>query len=844
MSLTFRRKIIFGGALFFLIVLVLVDHCFTLEKKFVTVNNKSESKLLPNEWFYRQRAFPMGKIDHKAHKDAIMSLTRQNKYFSTNEWNFCGPDNIGGRITDIEVTENTFYVGTASGGIFKTNDLSNWDPIFDSVGMLSIGDLEIAPTDTTIIYAGTGESNGGAGSQAGGSIGVFKSTNSGLNWNFIGLESSGSIGKIIVNPKDPDVCYVAAMGPICEDGGDRGVYKTINGGETWEQVLWINDSTGFIDLAMHPTHCDTIYAAAWQRQRSLNYINYGGAASGIYRTYDGGQTWDELNNGLPDTAGRIGIAIAPSSPNFLYAYVTNSQTHFIEGIYKSNDYGDSWIKKGTDGIYDAPYNWFFGRIYVDPTDHHEVYIGALAMHKTTDGGSTWFNIFDGVHVDQHALAFDPVNPENVYIGNDGGFYYSLNGGVDFQKADGLPITQFYTCEIDYTMPERIYGGTQDNSSMRTLTGGISDWEIISQGDGFYNLVDPTDNNYIYTEYQYGGLLRSVDGGENWDMATTGIDSEDRKNWNTPVVFNPSNPEVLYYGANRLYKSIDRAQNWSIISPDLTDGESEGNMVFNTITTISVSSLDDNIIIVGTDDGNVSLTVNGGSSWTNISSSLPKRWVTSVATSNFDPNVLYVTYSGYSFYDNIAGHVYRSDDLGNTWFDITGELLNVPVNKIISIKEDLLIVATDVGVYKSRNDGLNWNILGDKLPVMFFTDLDYHPPTNKLVVASFGRGIYSIYPDTTPVSAIKEECAIGGIKIYPNPSDGKVNIDLNGLKRGNYIPEVYDMGGALVKHFKKIFVPASRDKFVLDISDLSTGYYNICLRSIESGSRFSKPVLKR
>ncbi|WP_462280118.1 T9SS type A sorting domain-containing protein [Salinivirga cyanobacteriivorans] len=842
MSFIFRSKIILGILLFFLIVFGVLIHYVYTDNEIAKKELEEEKKLFPNEWFYRQRAFPSGKIDRNAYRDAIMSVTRRKKYSDTSKWRFCGPDNIGGRITDIEVTGTTIYVGAASGGIFKTTDFSNWEPIFDNVGMLSIGDLCIAPSDTTTIYAGTGEANGGASSQAGGSVGVFKSTNSGKDWECIGLENAGSIGKILVSPKNPDVCYVAAMGPIFENGGDRGIYKTVDGGDTWEHSLWVNDSTGFIDLAMHPTQPDTLYAAAWQRDQGLNYINFGGAASGIYRSYDGGQTWDKLEAGLPDTAGRIGIAVAPSSPNFLYAYVVDEETHFIKGIYRSSDYGDSWIAKSTAGIYDAPYNWFFGRIYVDPIDHNTVYIGALAMHKTTDGGSSWFNVFDGTHVDQHALAFDPTNSEKVYIGNDGGFYYSLNGGVDYQKADGLPITQFYTCEIDYVIPERIYGGTQDNSSMRTMTGGISDWEIISQGDGFYNLIDPTDNNYIYTEYQYGNLMRSTDGGENWDMAINGIEPGDRKNWNTPVVFNPSNPEELFYGAHRVYKSTDRAQNWTPISPDLTDGPGEGNMVFNTITSISVSPLNENIVLAGTDDGNISISENGGDSWNNISASLPRRWVTSVATSISDPEVIYATFSGYSFYDN-AGHVYRSDDRGSTWINISNALPDVPINKIINIAENVLVVATDVGVYISRNNGDSWSILGEGLPVMFFTDLDYHQPTNKLVTATFGRGIYSIAPDTAPASSLGDELSNSRFEVYPNPTRGVINIDVSSMQAGDYLLEIYNAAGLLVKPGEKVYFADSRQFINMDAADLSAGYYLIILKHENKGFILSNSIIK-
>jgi photosystem II stability/assembly factor-like uncharacterized protein len=752
-----------------LLSLLVFTNCAEVQKK--EIENKS------SDWQFRQRAFPHGKIDKQAYLQAIQNFKHQ-KRSAESSWTFEGPINIGGRITDIETTEDKVYFAAASGGLFVSEDDVNWTPIFDDNSTLSIGDFDIADTDESIIYVGTGEANAGGGSLAYDGTGIYKTTNGGLSWENTGLQNGGSIGKVIVHPDNEDICYVAAMGQLFNNNNERGVYKTLDGGNNWYQMLYLNDSTGAIDLAMDPTKPDTLYAAMWERVRKVNRRNYGGPSSGIHRSFDGGITWTELTNGLPTTAGRIGISLAPSSPNILYAVYTDPETDYLSAIYKTEDYGESWVEKSIDNISQAPFNWWFGKIYVHPTNSEIVYVTSLDMHKSTDGSNSWSYVFDGAHVDHHAIAFDPTNPEKVYNGNDGGLYISSDGGSNYSKVQNLPITQFYTCEVDYSVPERLYGGTQDNSAMRTMTGETDDWEIIFYGDGFYTLIDPNDNNYIYTEYQYGGLGRSTDGGNSFSFATSGISSGDRINWSAPLAFNPHNTAELYFGSQRVYKTTDRAVSWSPISGDLTDGSTDGNLVYNTITSISVSELNPQIILVGTDDGNVSITTDGGTNWSNISSALPERWVTRVLTDKYDEQKIYVAISGYRF-GEIEGHIYQSADLGSTWENISGDMPDIPVNSILQIKENQLAAATDVGVYITKNSGENWEIAGNNLPAIIITDLDYHEPTNTLIAATFGRGLYSYEPDTTSTNSIISQAIHNQkLKIYPNPAKDYITLKTN------------------------------------------------------------------
>lgn len=789
------------------------------------LNNNVEEKIksYPNDWFYLQRSFPYKNINHsqymKASKQAKTMLSRESNTFVG--WQFAGPDNIEGRITDIELepgNSQTIYVATASGGVFKTtNSAIDWAPIFDSETSMSIGDIAISQSDPNIIYVGTGEANAGGGSLAYDGLGVFKSTDAGENWTPIGLENSGSIGRMVVHPQNPDILYVAAMGRLFSDGSQGGVFKTEDGGISWEQKLFISDSTGAIDIVLNPDNPNIVYAAMWERVRRPERRSYGGPTSGIYKSLDGGENWTELTNGLPTEAsekGRIGIDISLSNPDILYAVYADSIGYF-QGMYKTLNAGDSWINAGNgiDPDAYASYGWWFGRVKVDPVSYNTAYLIGFYPYKTTNGGSSWNNIATWtVHVDQHAMAIDPLENNKVFLGNDGGFYTSLNGGNSWFWNEKLPITQFYTCEVDEQNPERIYGGTQDNGTNRTLTGDFDDWESIYGGDGFRVLVNPTDNNYVYAEYQYGGLGRSTNGGLSFSSATNGISGYNRFNWNSPVVFDPQNPSTLYFGSQKLYKSTDNAASWTAISGDLTNGQGDGNTVFNTLTTISVSPLDPNYIYTGSDDGSVYFTPDGGTIWNKISDDLPQRWISSVAADPFDINKVYVTLSGYRW-DEYIPHVLMSEDNGDNWTDISANLPEAPVNEIIidPEKPGYLYVATDMGVFYSSSNGETWDITSTGMPIMVVSDLRLHNPSRKLIAATFGRGMYkldlSILLSTNDKQINNSEI----VKCYPNPFISKLYIDIKKENFENVLIEITNAKGQTVKSFKQI----STNKLIWD-----------------------------
>ena len=734
----------------------------------------------PHDFMFMQRAYPTGEIKSDAYSNAIgWKKEQQQRSNAAVLWEFAGPTNVGGRITDIEIPNDqaeTYYVGTASGGVFKTTDGgSNWLPIFDDQEILSIGDIEISENNTETIWVGTGEVNAGGGSLAYDGNGVFKSTNAGITWQSKGLPNVGSISKIGIDPDNDDAIFVSAMGPLFRNDTNRGVYKSVDGGDTWEQKLFVSDSTGIIDMAIHPTNGDIIYAASWERIRRPQYRHYGGETSRLYRSLDGGDTWIEMTNGLPSLPsekGRISIAISQSNPEVLYSRYADA-TGNIQGVYKTVDGGDVWTEVNGSGLQNVGFHWWFRGVVIDPDDENIIYNVDFNVQKSTDGGANWSPAFPGAHVDQHALAFNRMVPGAVILGNDGGVYYSADDGASYLKDVSLPITQFYRVHVDAQNDAKVYGGAQDNNTIRTTTGSVDDWTAIYGGDGFQSLVDPTNTAVIYALSQRGNLGKSINNGANFSGATNGISGSDRKNWDTPIVMDPFDSQILYYGANRLYKTTNAAGNWTAISPDLTNGSGGGNLTFGTIISISVSPIDTSTIYVGTDDGNVWITNNGGGNWTNVSASLPNRWVTKVLASRSDLNTVYATFSGYRYGED-NGHVYKSDDNGSNWTDISTGLPDIPVNDILEDVYGNLFLGTDIGVLASPDQGANWSVLGENLPSVVVTDMHIHEASEYLYIGTYGRSMYKL-DLSEDILSVAHRSFSETIAIYPNPATDYVTI---------------------------------------------------------------------
>jgi len=804
----------------------------------------------PSDWFYAQRAFPYDSFPQQFYHQALQEILQRPPRFTRRTpqaWKFAGPTNIGGRITDVEALGSSpglIYVGAASGGVFKTNNGGiSWLPIFDHNPLLSIGDLAMDQSDPNVLLVGTGEANGGGGSMSYEGNGIYKTADGGSTWQYLGLEYSGSIPKILIHPNKKQILYVAAMGRMFGKNNQRGVFKSTNGGQLWEQVFFHSDSVGVIDLILDPSHPDTLYAALWERSRKPSGIDYGGPACGIYRSFDGGKVWVKLTKGLPGGSdlGRIGLALAPSSPHIVYAYYIDESGDFL-GIYKSINSGEQWTK--TNARIDvATFGWWFGKIYVAPDNAETVYMLGYSGYKSVDGGNQFNamteNFADDVHVDQHALFIDPLNPNRLLLGNDGGLYTSLNKGDNWTKINNLPITQFYTCHIDYSQPERLYGGTQDNSSIRTMTSSLNQWQIIWYGDGFVCLVDPKNNENVYTESQYGVFVRSIDGGQTFSSALTGIEGTDRKNWNTPVVFHPLNSSTLFLGTHRLYKSTDKAVNWQPISPALTSETNSKS--YGTITCISLSPVDPQIIYCGTDVGLVWATRDGGNSWNPIQAGLPMRWITSISADPIIKNRVYITLSGYRYNESMP-HVFVSENNGANWNDISKGLPPIPCNKLVvdPLFSGHLIAATDAGVWRTYNNGKNWEILGNDLPLMVITGLDFHPPTRKLVASSYGRGLFT-YSLELPVSQENQESINTTLRVSPNPFHHSLKIMITAEVIQPLELDIKDLTGKLI--WRKSIRPTSFP-FILEYSnpDLPHGIYLItCVQ--KNGLSQSKKLIK-
>ena len=697
----------------------------------------------PSDWFERQRIFPHDTITfnitdpYKKAADQAEQIRASVFARGTDAvvWQKAGPTNVSGRIMDVAVNEadpNQFWVASATGGVFRTDDLgTNWTQLFDPAGVPPVSALAVHPTNPDIIYVGTGEVAGG-GSYEG--TGVFKTTDGGATWNNIGLPFSYRIPRIIIDELRPDTIFVAAFGGRYQSSGnERGVYRSEDGGTTWSKILYVSTIVGCIDLTYDP-NTGVLLAGMWQY--------FSGSGSAVYRSADFGDSWTNLSTsgvGLPSTginAGRIGVTIDPVTGT---SYVLINRNGDFYGLYKSTNYGANWSVTNHAALSNLNASWkggwYFGQIRVAPGRPDEVYPSGLNLWRSFDGGSNWSSTSGGVHVDQHALYILKSNPDILYLGCDGGVYYSTNRGSSWTRFNNMHNTQFYAIDIDYQNPERLYGGTQDNGTNRTNTGALDDWDHIYGGDGFYTLVDYTNPDIIYAESQYGNLGKSIDGGNSFTWALNGINGSDPTNWSTPVAMDPNDPNVLYYGSDELYQTTDGAANWTSLTGDKTGG---------TITTIAVSRSDPDVVVFGATDGVVYITQDGGSSWTFISPGLPVRWITRVQIDPHDASIIYVTQSGYRMAGGeLLPHIHRSTDYGQNWTPIDGNLPDAPINDVIVnyFNSDKLYIATDFGVWHTDNLGGTWQPFGSDLPIMVVHDLAYHIPTGKLVAGSHGRSMW-------------------------------------------------------------------------------------------------------
>ncbi len=790
---------------------------------------------LPGDWLDMQRIYPYGKINTKEYLTQMEKAERMHGQSTEKyQWEQAGPTNIGGRIVDIEIDptdDNTIYIAGASGGIFKTTDAgNNWQHIFTEEPAISMGDIAIDPNDHNVIYAGTGEANSSSFSFFGN--GIYKSVDGGESWQSIGLENTGYIGRIVVDYSNSDRIFVAALGCLFQPSEERGVYRSLDGGETWQRTLFVSDSTSAVDLVQDPQNPDILYAAMWERMRGLNYRRSGGPTSGIYKSIDGGDTWFELTNGLPNngTEGRIGLAISQTNPNVLYASYDNApfgESESFLGVYKTEDGGDSWTGLNTNALSQmySSFGWYFGQIRVDPTNENRVYCMGVEMWRTDNGGSSWtvlsdYGTMDEIHVDHHAMVFSSTG--RIYEGNDGGFYYSDDLGNNWHKINNLPISQFYQIAIDNNHPERLYGGLQDNGSVRTYNGDIDGWQQTLGGDGFYNLVSPLNSDIFFAEYQYGQLYR-FSPSENWGNYISPVNN-DRTNWSSPYDLFATSSDIsgitIYFGTYRVYKSTNGGNSWQIVSDDMTRGESNPDSGYNTISTLAISPLNHNYILCGSDDGLVHISLDGGNSWQNITGDLPNRWITKVAFDPIDENTIYATVSGFRWNEPLS-HVFVSHNLGVSWESISSNLPEIPVNCIAIDPQNNqhLFVGTDSGVFMSANGGEEWVSASYGMPHVPIYDIKIHNQSRTMVVATHGCSSFKINLDTGFVDSQNNQVAniplkIG--KVYPNPfniqNSAKASVGLEFfISSKKFVSiSVYNIKGQKVKDVADRFFEAGKN----------------------------------
>lgn len=739
-----------------------------------------EPKKEPNDWLGKQKVFPHGRFSQEYYLEGLRQAQalHQSSPLRQVAWEPAGPYNIGGRITDIEIHASqpeTIYVGAASGGIFKSTDNGqSWQHLFQQQPVISIGDLAIDPANPQIVWAGTGEANSSSFSFVGN--GIYKSIDGGETWQHKGLEQSAYIGRIVVDHSNSQRIFVAALGNLFSPNQMRGIYRSIDGGDNWQRVLFVSDSTSGADIVQHPTNPDILYASMWERMRGLTYRRSHGPTSGIYKSTDGGQNWVRLTNGLPtgDTPGRIGLAIGRNNPEIVYAFIDqliNGQ--YVASVYRSINGGESWSRTNDAVVagMNSNFGWYFGQIRTDPRNDNRFWILGVDLYRSDNGGQTftqlagYYNIND-IYVDHHALWIHPVSGL-MWHGNDGGLYRSADLGASWTKINKLPLTQFYTIEVDYLNPQRLYGGTQDNNTVRTWTGANDNWDRILGGDGFYTLVDYTNSNTIYAESQWGNLYRSDNGGLSFSWIGSNWSGE-RTNWSSPLIMHPTDPQTLYFGTHRVWKTTNKGQSWQAVSADLTRQLASSG--FSTISTLAISRLNPNLVLAGTDDGRVHLSTSGGLFWTEITAGLPLRWITRLAFDPFEVNTIYATVSGFRW-DEPHPYVFKSTNLGQTWTPIQGNLPLLPVNVIVPDpqREGWLYVGTDAGIFYTENVGQQWQSLMEGMPMVPVTDLKIHAPTYTLVAGTYGNSAYRLNLGLITSTRKIVSDKLFNVKVFPNPA---------------------------------------------------------------------------
>jgi photosystem II stability/assembly factor-like uncharacterized protein len=749
------------------------------------------------------------KEDTSKAKDPLQSGT-----FSGLKFRSIGPSLMSGRISSIAVNpqdHSNYYVAAASGGIWKTTNCgTTWEPIFDGEGSYSIGCIVIDPNNPLVLWVGTGENN--SQRSVGYGDGIYRSDDAGKTWKNMGLKKSEHIARIVIDPRNSNVVYAASQGPLWGPGGERGLYKSTDGGKTWNCILSISENTGVTDIVMDHKNPDVLYAASYQRRRHVWTLIDGGPESAVHKSIDAGATWNKIKNGLPGVdLGRVGLALSPLDNRVIYAVVEAAQGK--GGFFRSVDAGANWEKRG-DYVSGSPQ--YYQTIYADPFDVDRVYSMDVLLMVSDNGGRTFTPLGErSKHVDNHAMWIDPSDARHYLVGCDGGLYESFDRGQTWNFKANLPITQFYDVTVDNSYPfYYVYGGTQDNSTIggpsRTRnSSGITnaDWFITTGGDGFQSRVDPEDPNIVYSESQYGYLVRyDRRTGEEFGIQPQPAKGEMslRWNWDSPLIISPHSHTRLYFAANRLFRSDDRGDSWRAISGDLTRqidrnqlevmgkiwsvdavAKNASTSLYGNCVALSESPLKEGMLYVGTDDGLIHVTEDGGQNWRKIEkfTGIPERtYVSRIVTSQHDVNLVYASFDNHKMAD-FAPYLIKSNDAGKTWVSIVGNLpANGPVLAIAEdhVDPDILFVGTEFGVFFTIDGGKKWIQFKGGLPVIPVRDIAVQKRENDLVLATFGRGFY-VLDNYSPLRTVTKELFNDNV-IFP-------------IKDAMMYVEAYPLGGS-------------------------------------------------
>ena len=803
----------------------------------------SHKSHFPDEGFFNARNYPETTFDYKSYFKDIEKLknTAEQKVFG-GEWVDQGPGNIGARINAMAINpndENEIYLGYARGGLYKTNDGGQtWTDIFKVSSYLAISSIEIDPTDDNILYIGTGDKN--ISHYPGIGNGVYKSTDRGSTWTHMGLTDASIISRVVVHNQNPQIVYASAMGIPFEKNNDKGIYKSIDGGNNWEQIHFINDSTGVIDMKVAPGNSDIIYATGWNRLRNNNISTVEGPDAKIWRSMDGGDNWDMLENGLPEGEFvRIGIDLFGDDGKTIFAVYSDSGANEycdqgginFYGVYKSYDFGDTWVRSedGADNLLDCDFTgsfaWYFSDIVINPNDENDYCLsGVYLMRKDPTFGGDWRNmiwdVFEGEfpHVDFHDMVYVG---DNLYAATDGGAYrFNEDGGwVDIEN---IPTNQFYRTSYNPHRPDLYYGGLQDNGVVGGSADLFNEWTRISGGDGFQILFDPIDPNIVYTESQNGNLRVSTNGGNNFQGFNQGFFGD--RNWDMQYIISTIIPSTLYAGTDRMFvrEGIDGFE-WTPISDDLTDAENDPLGFYeHNVTCVNQSTVSPNYIYCGTSDGFAWVSNDFGGSWSQINDGLPRRWISDIKPSPTFEDVVFVSVTGYKNND-FTPHIYRSDDAGENWQSIASNLPNFAINDMYILpntNDQTIFAATEVGVYATLDGGENWERLGDDFPFIQCLDMELNPEFNQLIVATFGKGLRTFDLSQLEESSNENIIAHNLIDLRPNVSTDIINI----FAQGKYDQlSIYDANGRLVKSL-------GDNSSQIDISGFDAGIYFLRARN--------------